>query len=154
MIGLSPHEMRDDTVATNATKVIAPRGVLGIVASLENTALHQGRRRHDISADNDHRHLHRERHERPETSAHLESELPGTLSAGHTREKYNQYAQEGEDNGVREPFLAPVSESQTQPYVAAFGDLPPSCPSIVERSLCLSMFRVSHTSGTTGKRQP
>jgi hypothetical protein len=33
MIGLSPQEMSDEVVATNAISVIAPRGVVGIPAS-------------------------------------------------------------------------------------------------------------------------
>jgi len=98
-----------------------------------------------------HRHLHRERDWRPEISARLEPSFNGlspptipkrntinTPMKAKTKESGNHFSLQ----------LATVKPSRTM-RPSEISRLP--FPPIVERSLCLSMFRVSHTSGTTRK---
>ena len=112
MIGLSPQEISELVVATNATSATAPRGSLRNPGQPMRRAPDQRCRCHYVAADDHHYHLHGERHQRPKVFTRFETELDGTLARDYAQSIDHQHAQESEYQWTREPSFAPAARDR------------------------------------------
>ena len=77
-------------------------------------AIHDRRRGDDIATDDDHHHLHGERHQGPEVLSPLDGKFGGTLTKQKADTKDHHDSQQSKNQRIGKPALTPVGESQTK----------------------------------------
>jgi hypothetical protein len=111
-IKLRPQEINEVSIEKSATHATAARGLRGKHGRGARSLRVPLKSTPDMSADNDHDQLHRERNPRPKSLSTLESQARGADSVENPKREDDNDTQKSDDQGIGEPALAPASERQ------------------------------------------
>jgi hypothetical protein len=105
----------EDNMENNPTKAAALFPLFGIAAITNDQFVDRRRCRERIAADDDHRHLHRERDEVPETGSEPLSSLNGRTADADASQKHDDHGHKRQRKRVRKPALQTTPKAASRP---------------------------------------
>jgi hypothetical protein len=109
----APREQRCEHREQRHHRDRSPRGFRNSSQRSDGT-IDDRRRGNDISADDDHHHLHGERDQSPEVLPALDGQLGGALMKQKPDDEDDHDSQQRENQRIGEPSLAPARETEAE----------------------------------------